>query len=303
MKKYVLKLTVLLATVTVLNSCNKVKNDTVAPDETEYSQSASDNNEVDKVMNIVADDANNLLQNSSNARLDVSSLICGGSIDSTSILKNFTITYDGSTTCNGRTKTGTVNCKLISGDKWSDAGAMLQITVTDLKVTRVRDSKSITINGKKVITNVTGGLRKNIASGDSLVHKVRGTVKVTFDNNTTRDWAVYRKRTFKNESRVYSVKLAGDSSIAGINIEKIGTNRYGTAFVSKVNAPVVFKSSCEYNAVSGEIVHSTIKKDVTITFGVDASGNVLTNTNDCPYGAKYTWTNYKGESKTAVVQY
>ena len=75
-------------------------------------------------------------------------------------VKKITITYNG-TNCHGnRTRTGVVVISMPKNSYWKDAGAVITISVQNLKIKRLGDGKSIIINGTKTITNVSGGLLK-----------------------------------------------------------------------------------------------------------------------------------------------
>jgi hypothetical protein len=78
-----------------------------------------------------------------------------------------------------------------AGVHWGDEGAAVTITVQHLKITRVRDNKSITINGTKTITNVSGGLLVN-----RTINVTHICLSITFDNGKQRVWSVSSNEYF-----------------------------------------------------------------------------------------------------------
>lgn len=228
--------------------------------------------------------------------------IPGAKVDDSTFIsqKKIVITYNGLSGDGLRMRTGTVILQLITGSKWSDAGAVLRLEAQNLKVTRVSNGKSVVINGVHFITNVTGG-RAYVSN--NVIHKVRGNTEVSFDNGTMRTWQVARKRTFTNNNGLLGLTVEGDTAVGGYNNVVVwGTNRRGNAFYSQITSPIAFKSLCSSRPVSGVKVHNGLTKAITVTLGVDESGNPYTGSG-CPYGFKLNWEDRKGNARTAVISY
>lgn len=306
MEKRLLKTSILIASLALAFVSCKNKVEETPDDSQEQITTSSDESDVNSAVDKILEDANSLLSGSSLSGGRADGLICGATVDSAlkanGILK---LTFDGSTTCvyGTRTRSGSITMSLPEGTKWSTAGAVLTITLDNYKVTRVSDGKSLTFNGTKKITNVNGGLIRNLSDGGaSVVHKVRGNLSITFDDGTQRTWQVARLRTIKLASSVYTVTIAGDTSVLGRNnIDVWGVNRRGNTFYGAISEPIILSSACEYHAISGTKEHKGLAREIAVVFGVDASGNVVSGT--CPYGFKITWTNAKGNTRTAVVAY
>lgn len=228
--------------------------------------------------------------------------IAGATIDDSTFIaqKKIVVTYNGNSADSRRNRTGEVVMQLISGNNWGEAGAVVKIDFNNLHITHIASGKSITINGNHIITNVSGG---RAFVNASVVHSIRGSMSVTFDNtSTTRSWQIARKRTIASSGGVYSVTVAGDTTLSGIpKIVVWGTNRAGNTFYTQISQDVVWSSQCPTGPSSGVKVHKGIAREITVTFGVDASGNPVTGT--CPYGFKIGWTNLRNQAKTAVVSY
>lgn len=291
---------------TIVSSCKKDKTDDSTDDSSEELSISSDESGFSAETEQALQDANTVLSGSSLAGAKVAAVsICGATIDSSQKANGIiTLSFDGTSTCiySTRTRSGSITLSLPAGTKWADAGAKLTVTFNNYKVTRISDGKSITLSGSKVVTNVNGGLARNLTSGSSLVHTIRGSITVTFDDNSQRSWQIARKRTTSLSGSVYSIKIEGDTTVSGnTNIDVWGTNRYGNMFYASLTNPVVYSSACNYHAVSGEVVHQGLLRTVTATFGVDQSGNAVSS--GCPYGYKVSWTNIRGVFKQAIVQY
>jgi len=130
--------------------------------------------------------------------VNIHNLICDATItyDTVNTNRVITIVYDGTNCWGNRTRSGTVTISLPLGQHWKDAGATATINVESLKITRLRDGKSITLNGTKTITNVSGGLLKDLSSLQTITHTITGDLVATFDNGSQRTWNVSKMRVF-----------------------------------------------------------------------------------------------------------
>jgi hypothetical protein len=229
---------------------------------------------------------------------DIKIPVCDATVtyDTTSITKTITIVYNGSNCRGNRTRTGTVTIAVPMGQHWKKAGSAVTITIDALTITRVKDGKSIVINGTKTITNTSGGLLMNLATTDSIVHDVTADLSITFKSGLTREWHVSRHRVFTYDNGIVATVTGSHSDGKNDNIAIWGTTRFGVSFTNMITAPKVFAQSCNFALTSGE--DSIIRSDnitSVITYGLDSNGNVATG---CPltanggyYYAKLVWTN------------
>jgi hypothetical protein len=223
------------------------------------------------------------------------------------ITKTVVITFNGTNCIGNRTRTGKITISLQQGKRWRDAGAELTINVQNLKITRVRDNKSITINGTKVIKNVSGGLLRNLPSSGTITHTIGSSgMSVAFDNGTTRTWQIAKKRDFtKNNNNSFVISTDGTHTDGTTtHIAEWGTNRLGKDFSIQVLQPLIIRQDCDFRLTSGKIVHTKIARPITVTFGLDAQGNPTT----CPgpgnpYYFKAEWTNLQNVTKSVIVRY
>jgi hypothetical protein len=238
----------------------------------------------------------------------VESHICDATVtvDTTVNPRTLTITYNGSNCAGTRTRTGTVVVSVAAGVKWSDKGAVVTVSIQNLKITRVLDGKSITINGTHTYTNVTGGRLYDLALGTitTITHTVTSDdMTITFDNGSKRSWHIARQRvvTYVNGVVVTESGLHTDGSTSGIT--EWGTNRFGNSFETVFTSPVVVKQSCAWRLTSGEIEVIRPAVTVTLTLGLDSTGTPT----DCPgvgvYYFKLVWVGAAGKTYTFILPY
>jgi hypothetical protein len=277
--------------------------------ETELKAHAEDQSSVSADLDDVANDANIALESNASfgGRLQSgqnTNSICGGTAvaDTVSNPRTITITYNGANCTNTHFRTGTVVLSMPSTTRWRNAGAAITVTYQNLKVKRLRDNKSITINGSQVITNVSGGLLLQLASVQQIVHTITGNnLSITFDDNTQRTWQVARKRVFTyNNGAVMTVHGIGTNGTI-TNAAEWGTNRFGNAFTTSITQPLVVRQDCNFRLTEGEVKHQGFAT-ATATFGLNANGAQTT----CPAGTYYyklTWTGPGGNSASVILPY
>jgi hypothetical protein len=235
--------------------------------------------------------------------------LCGASIDSSGqhgTIPTVIFTFDSSTVCNNRVRSGQVKVELIAGTKWSDAGAKLKITHTNYKVKFVLlNNHFVTFNGTKYLTDVNGVDWWGIYSGTktALVRERCYDMTVTFENGQTSLWKTARTSEWgMNTGQLYAI-ANGDTTINGKTIDSWGVTRFGTNFVTEMVQPWKSGVTCGWwNPTQGKYTSTTDNFSVTATFGTDKNGNPVTS--GCPYGFKLEWTiGNPSSSGNAVLAY
>lgn len=308
MKARFLSFAVLVLSASVLfTSCQKDNN----PEDTDYSAQSSahsdDQSRFSSDVDAVANDANSVLEVTSgfSGRMGRIQTICDATVvvDTLSNPRTITITYNGTNCLGNRTRTGVVVISMAQGVRWKNAGATLNVSFQNLKITRLSDNKSITINGTQTYTNVSGGLLFNLAALGTITHTITSSnMSVTFDNLSQRTWQVARKRVFTYNSGIV-ITVTGthtDGSLTGI--AEWGTNRFGNNFTTAVSDPLVFRQDCSFRLTSGKVSHSTALFNSYVIFGLDATGAPTS----CPAGNYYmkiVWTGPAGVAHTSLLPY
>lgn len=294
MKLAMILIAVIGISITGCKKDNSTTTSTSNDDTSTLQQLSKDDNQVQKTEDDALDDVNSYASRGESKSIEA--LPCNVTIsDSSSTLDStkITLTFSGNNCAGTKTRTGQIQYSKKISEHWKDAGTSIVIKFINYKVTKIATNKSITINGTKTFQNVSGGLIKNLGNSlTSVIHKITGTIQVTFDDNTTRTWSIARQRTITGNfplELVLTVEGFGNSN-GHDSLVTWGTNRNGEDFYTQITNPVVFKEVCNGNPVSGTIIYQipSDNKKATVTFGYDAQNNPIT-TGDCPAKYKLVW--------------
>jgi hypothetical protein len=239
------------------------------------------------------------------------SYICDATVvaDTTSSPRTVTITYNGSNCNLTRTRTGKVVISIPAGVQWRNPGAVITVSIQNLKITRLFDNKSITLNGTHTYTNVSGGSLLNLPNITSITHTVTSDdMTITFDNGAQRAWHFARKRVYTEANNIITVTLTGmhtDGATTGIS--EWGTNRFGNTFETVISQPLTVSNACNtsiFQLTGGAVTIVRPAVTLNVTFGLDSSGNP----SGCPVGSavyyfKLVFTGAAGKSYTFILPY
>ncbi len=237
---------------------------------------------------------------------DILSIICDADIvaDTLGSMRTITITYNGANCPGGRTRTGNIVISMAQGVRWKNAGAVLNVSYQNLKVTRLNDNKSIKINGIQTFTNVSGGLLINLPTLGTVTHTITSNLmSVTFDNGTQRDWQVARRRVFSLNNGIVITTSGTHTEGATTGIAEWGTNRFGNPFTTAIIQPLLIRQDCNFRLVSGKVAHSTNLFNAAVTFGLDATGSTASCPGTGNYYFKITWTGPSGIARVVILPY
>lgn len=226
-------------------------------------------------------------------------------LDSTATDRRLTVTYNGPNCFGNRSRTGVVVLTMPRTSHWGDAGAVLTITIQNLRITRLSDSKSIVLNGTSTVTNVSGGHVWQLATlGHDIIHDIASSgLTVTFDNGAQRVWQVSKRRAFSYNNGIV-ITTTGTHTANGSNtVAEWGTTRFGTQFYTSITQPLVIRQDCAFRLVAGQVTHTGLQATMVTTFGLDSSGNSVST---CPSGFYYfksVWTGTNGAVVTVIYPY
>lgn len=226
-------------------------------------------------------------------------------VDTASNPRTITITYSGDTCVGGhRSRTGSIVLSFAPGFRWAAPNSSFSITYNNLRITRTLDNKSITINGTKTITNVTGGKLSHLASLGTIVHRVTSDgMSVTFDDGSQRTWKVARRREFTYDGGIVIAITGIAPAAVGDGVAEWGLNRFGREFKTAILEPLVIRQSCDFRLVRGKVQHTGFFVTTTTTFGLNAAGEPV---NGCPAGPFYlkiVWVGVNGQTHTHIGPY
>jgi hypothetical protein len=264
-----------LSAAVLFTACKKDNKQTSEDYTTEATLQADDQASFSTELDAANNDANLALESETGFNNRVQGLICDATVtaDTTTNPKTITIVYNGTNCIGNRTRTGTVKISVASGVRWKNPGAVITVSVQNLKITRARDNKSIVINGTHTLTNVSGGLLYTLPTVGKITHTITSSdMSVTFDDGSKRTWQVARKREFTYSNGVVITVTGTHAEGNATNIAEWGLNRFGNAFACAITQPLVFRQDCNFRVVSGQIQHTGPVITATTTFGLDATG-------------------------------
>jgi hypothetical protein len=294
-------------------SCGKRKNNVIVdPNAKQHNDDVSNlKSESDNVNSDINQVLNGVSGFGKNGGIEAVS-ICGASIDSSqqyAATPTLYVNFDGTTICTNptRIRSGQIKVELISGAKWTDAGAVLRVTHIDYKVKfPTLNNHFVTFNGTKFLTNVNGINWVSIYLGSSTA-KIRErsyNMQVTFENGRTSSWNVARLSEWgiQNLNQVYAIVNA-DTTIGGKRIDSWGLTRFGTNFSTEMIQAWKSGTACGWwKPTQGKYTSTTDDFRITTTFGVDQNGNQMSS--GCAYGVKLDWlVTANGKTGDAVFQY
>ena len=231
---------------------------------------------------------------------------CDATVDSSQVQQGIIVlTFNGSG-CSGRVRTGQMKFTLANyanGVRWRDVNAQLIINFINYKVTR--NGKNIIVNGTHNLVNVSGGLISELGpEKTTIVRTVRSTdMNVTFDDNTTRQWSVAKRRTWEYNGGNTKLTISGEGSVNSLsNVCAWGTNRKGKSFTTQITNPVVCLKSCGWGKpIAGTKIHNIEGHFATVTLGTNSNGDV--DSGNCPNNFKVEWTGRKGKQRQHIGTY
>jgi hypothetical protein len=283
----------------------------------EVQTQSDDNTQVSNEMDAVTDDVNNSLNASTTfngtttdgggGSLHIDLSICDATVttDTANGLRQIIITYNGLNCRGNRTRTGVVVISIPVGVRWRDTGAVVTVSIQNLKITRIRNQKTITLNGTYTYTNVTGGLLKDLATLNTITHTIAAdSVSIQFADSATRIWSVAKQRTFTYNDGIVITTTGTHSDGTNNNVAIWGTNRYGNSFETLITQPMIIAQSCDFRLTSGQTETIRPALTLTITYGLDANGDPTGCPGDGYYYYKAVWVlNGSGKTYTWIAPY
>jgi len=302
MKKFMLalSLTFALGAVITLNSCKKETSSAY-----DDSVSAQDNATISNAANATADDAAAAAGQvkSFSGKTEGwwnSAVLCGVSLVDSGTAGNrvITLTYDGTTTCNGVIRQGTVTITNSSGIPWNTSGSVLTVNINNLVITDPVTLGSFTVNGTHTLTKETNGLEWRVIYGldqnTTVSRRNQGSMEISFPNGTSRSWTVDRTRSWSSavSGNVNTITVTVSTEAAN-NIDVTGTNRFGIGFTTAITTPISANNnaSCTWKPYTGTAIHKVANRTATIQYGTDFNGNHIGTATTCGDGYYITYTN------------
>jgi hypothetical protein len=233
--------------------------------------------------------------------------ICDATVttDTSNGLRQIIITYNGTNCWGNRTRTGVVVISIPVGVRWRDSGAVVTVSIQNLKITRIRDNKTIILNGTYTYTNVTGGLLRDLATLGTITHTIAAdSVTIEFADSATRIWSVAKQRVFTYNDGVVITTTGTHSDGTNNDVAIWGINRYGNSFETLITQPMVIEQSCDYRLTSGQTETIRPALTLTITYGLDSNGDPTGCPGNGYYYFKAVWVlSGSGKTYTLIAPY
>jgi hypothetical protein len=303
-----------LASALSLTACKKSSksDDNTVDLNTQVTQHSEDQSRISGEMDAVDNDVNDQVEGAGSpfgrvgetARVMTPPCNVTVTFDSTTTLRRMTLTFNGANCANTHTRTGTIVVTMPRAQHWRDSGVVLTEAISNLRITRLSDNKSITINGNRSVTNVSGGRWEMVATGaiSEVVHHIAGEMTVTFDDNTQRLWHVARRRVLSRiaGTTMLQIGVSGLRTANGVSgIAEWGINRYGNEFSTQILETLKMRSDCNFRLGAGKIQHNGVGATTVVTYGLDSTGAAQ----GCPgpTGLYYFKAVYTGANGNSVV--
>ncbi len=297
---------------TIENITNSVDNTNAASAKTQSADASLVNpemeqtdNDVDNVVSTSAKmcGAGNIFTNTTNV------LPPDVTVDATTSKQTLTITFNGTLYGGCRKRTGTITVDLNNASRWIDSGAVLHYTFTNFKVVNTCTNKTITINGYRELTNLSGGNFFTLTTFKTLklTHKIRGNYSLAFTdasgNTDSANWNVARNTTITYSNPTYTVLTSGDTTISGIQqVESYGTTRNGSSYTTAFTTSIMSNTTCGlWKPTAGVVAHKVGLFAFGVQYGVDSTGTQVLS--GCAGYYKISWPTVAGTTATAIIPY
>lgn len=280
---------VLLAAAVTFTSCRKKDKENVDP--TSLQQLSKDETQMTNASDEAMSDANSVASGAKAFNLcDATIYPDSFSVNNDTLIKR--IVFNGNQCLPNKTRLGTIIVRRLKNIPWSTANTSIWVKFINYKVTK--GTKSVTINGTKTFTNVSGGVLANL-NNSTIVHRIEGSVQATFDNGTSRSWNIARQRTYSGTAANYVITNDGFGQSNGYtNLVTWGTNRHGEAFYTQILQGIDLRQICGWDPVKGQKKHiiPSDNKSATVTFGYNSANELISTINtpsECPSKYKVVW--------------
>ena len=224
-------------------------------------------------------------------------LPCNCSLDSMWTYQDtlrYRLRYQGMNCEQSRLRYGHVNIKIRENTQWFTAGAYIVMEFENYEVTDLFNGRTMQINGKAVVQNVSGGVPAMLGGGGINAVIYRNTVQsqIRFNGNPPRQWQLRKRTVFSGgpaENLVITINGFGTADGYN-NLLSWGKDRDGRIFYSQVNQAMVYKAQCDFLPVAGEEVYILPDEDIeaTATYGFN-SNNQPVSDDECPTRYRLHW--------------
>lgn len=297
-KGIVLRIGVLSLLILILfAACKKDEPEVIDPDSTAVQQLSTDDKSVEESTDEVIDDASKVLAGSRDDHP------CNASLDSMALHGDtlvFYVRYFGLNCNQTRHRTGMVLLKLKLNTQWHQKGAYVVLEYHNYQVRNVITNNKITLNGKSVVENVSGGTIPLIGQGiPNVIHKNESFLKVAFNGHPARSWNLTKRLIYHGQQGNLRLSVQGYGTAEGYDkLMSWGTDREGKKFFTQINQAVVMSEKCYWLPVDGEVKYNIPGENLSATavYAFD-DNNQPVGPGECGTKYKLVWQQH-GQSGT-----
>ena len=233
--------------------------------------------------------------------------VCDATIvaDTLSNPRTLTLTYNGNACLLNRKRTGKIIISMDANTRWKNPGAEINVSFVNFKFTRLKDNKDMTLNGKLLFTNVSGGLLTDLYAVPNITHTIfSDDIDVLFDNGKEWSWKTARKRVYRQDNGLVITTTGTHSGGRITGICDWGNNRFGHPFLTPILIPLVSRQDCNYRIVQGKIeIILTDLLYATAKLGLNESGSPISCPGTNNYWMELLWRDPRGLQRVSRLPY
>jgi hypothetical protein len=299
--KVISYLTLVAVVSGVFFSCYKTKNfstNLTAQIDSAIIAQSYDQARVTSILDEIFNDVDSAMGNQTSTGSITPVTLCGTSItvDTVGALRYISITYNGSSCDNSRSRGGNVTIYYDSATSWQNPGDTIGVNINEFTIAGLLgDTNHVRLNGTFIYVNSSGGALSTLTAGSTpIAHQILSSyLGVVFNSADTATWQVARKRSYTNTGSGFVIATTGLDSVGGVaNVSEWGGNRYGNSFITAIDTALVMTSACGYQVTSGQIQLTNPTGVTNMSFGLNAAGTAAAG---CPatggyYYFRFSWS-------------
>jgi hypothetical protein len=282
--------------------CNKTPEPEPEPDTTQAQQLSADETLYTEAVDEITRDATRMAFGPGlKSSLEMP---CGATFDSvvvtTDSIKHY-ISVNGNNCKGTRHREGRMIIHRRKASPWIKPGTTIVTEVIDYQITNLNNNKKLTLNGKSLMTNVSGGNLALLGTVyEQVIHRHEGRFEVAFADGSRRIWQHARQIVHTLQNGNLLITVEGYGSVDGYTqLISWGVQRNGKQFYCQTLSPLVISAECGDNPVAGQLKQTIVPEGMisTITYGFD-NNNQPAAAGTCPIRYKLEWQH---KNKSGVI--
>lgn len=205
----------------------------------------------------------------------------------------YRLRYHGMNCDQTRLRYGHITIKIHENTQWFMPGAFIIMEFENYEVTNLYNGKTMQINGRSDMQNVSGGVPALLGTGgiNAVIYRNTAQTQIRFNGNPPRQWQLRKRTVFSGTPDNLVITIDGFGTADGYNnLLSWGKDRDGRGFYTQVTQAMVHKQQCDFLPSAGEEVFIIPEESIeaTATFGFNNSNQAISG-NECPTRYKLHW--------------